>query len=274
MEESEKLHLQNQDSHNENSSEIHDELNKDEHKKKLGISSVVEATAEVGAVAVGAAAAAVRATAHAAANAATKIKESSEPLEKGRTSFVKHLFLIFFLIMFVGIGAFIAYNYFITKKFNTWQSFKEYINSFGWGAPIDLTVFQAVKVIYAVIPGAIGCIAGASVLGPVKGFICNYIGICTGSIAAFFISRKFGESFMRQIFSKKQYESGMKWMGKLKNSYSVFFWIAICSPIAPDDFLCYFTGLTTMSTRRFLILLLTAKIWTILGYSLIFGNVI
>lgn len=235
----------------------------EDHKKPNVLSSVAAATT-----------AAVSVAASAVASAGAKIKESSEPLEKGRTSCVKKLFLIFFLVVFVGIGAFIAYNYFVTKKFNTWQSFKDYINSYGWGAPIVLTIFQAVKVIYAVIPGAIGCIAGASVLGTVKGFICNYIGICIGSIAAFFISRKFGETFMRQIFSKKQYESGMKWMKKLHNSYSVFFWIAICSPIAPDDFLCYFTGLTTMSNRRFLILLLTAKIWTILGYSLIFGNVI
>ena len=102
-----------------------------------------------------------------------KFKESAVPLEKGRTSFVKKIFLIVFLLFFLGVGAFIAYNYFVTKRFNTWQSFKDYINSFGWGAPIVLTVFQSVKVIYAVIPGAIGCIAGASVLGTVKGFICN-----------------------------------------------------------------------------------------------------
>lgn len=228
----------------------------------------------VAAAATSAAVNATSAAVNAAVNAANKIKESTAPLEKGRTSFVKKIFLIVFLLFFLGTGAFIAYNYFVTKKFNTWQSFKVYINSFGWGAPIVLTIFQAVKVIYAVIPGAIGCIAGASVLGTVKGFICNYIGICAGSIAAFFISRTFGESFMRQIFSKKQYEGGMKWMDKLHKSYSVFFWIAICSPIAPDDFLCYFTGLTKMSVRRFLILMLTAKIWTILGYSLIFGNVV
>ena len=194
--------------------------------------------------------------------------------EKATPRAVKRVFFILFILMLIGVGAFIAYNYFVTKRFKDFDSFREYVQSFGWGGPIFLTVFQAIKVIYAIIPGAIGCCVGASVFGPVVGFICNYVGICIGSIAAFWISKTFGESFMRQIFSEKQYKSGLKWMRKLHRSYNVFLWIAICSPIAPDDFLCYFTGLTTMTKKRFIILLLTAKIWTILGYSLIFGNVI
>ena len=125
---------------------------------------------------------------------------------------------------------------------------------------------------YTIIPGAIGCIVGAGLFGTVRGFICSYIGISAGSIIAYFLSRHFGISFVKQLFSEKRYASCMRFINRWSKSYAVFLWIAICSPIAPDDFLCYFTGLTEMKPKKFVLIILTAKIWTILGYSLIFGR--
>ena len=43
------------------------------------------------------------------------------------------------------------------------------------------------------------------------------------------------------------------------------------SSFSPDDFLCYFSGLTHLSYKKFIIILLTSKPWTILAYSLVFG---
>ncbi|MBR4490083.1 VTT domain-containing protein, partial [bacterium] len=89
---------------------------------------------------------------------------------------------------------------------------------------------------------------------------------------AFALSRKFGITLVKQIFSEKQYQRGLKKMEKWKNSYPVFLWVAIFLPISPDDFLCYFTGLTEMKFKKFALIILTSKPFTIIVYGLIFGN--
>ena len=63
----------------------------------------------------------------------------------------------------------------------------------------------------------------------------------------------------------------MRWLEKQKKSYPVFLWIAIFLPISPDDFLCYFTGLTEMKFKKFALIILTSKPFTIIVYGLIFG---
>ncbi len=188
--------------------------------------------------------------------------------KKGK--FAKNFFFVTMALFYVIVGCFFVYQY-KNGRFRDASSFRDYIQSFGYFGYFILTVFQCVKVLYAIIPGALGCTVGAGLFGWLPAFICNYIGICSGSILAFLISRRFGDKFMRLIFSEKKYNSCIRWMKKWHKSYSIFLWIAIFLPISPDDFLCYFTGLTKMKVKRFLIIILTAKPWTILAYSLIFG---
>jgi len=197
-----------------------------------------------------------------------KVEHKHPKLLENKTRVGKRLFTCFILLVIIGGGVFYFLN---REKFQTWEDFKTFIEGFGWAGPIVLCIFQCFKVIYGVIPGAIGCCAGAAIWGWWKGFIINYIGICSGSLLVFLLSRKYGMGLMSQVFSEKKYEAGMRYMNRWKKNYSVFLWIAICFPWAPDDFLCYISGMTNMKFRRFLIIILTAKPWTILGYSLIFG---
>nr|WP_263848867.1 hypothetical protein [Lacticaseibacillus thailandensis] len=39
-------------------------------------------------------------------------------------------------------------------------------------------------------------------------------------------------------------------------------------PVAPDDFLCMLAGLTKMSLRKFVWIIVLCKPWTILAYSM------
>ncbi|MBQ7538491.1 TVP38/TMEM64 family protein [Treponema sp.] len=198
-------------------------------------------------------------------------KEQAIDLIETKTSLLKKIFLVMLAIAIVVIGIWFFYEY---KKgvIRDVDSFKDFINSFGIFGPLLLTIFQCVKTVYAVIPSTLGCIAGPALFGPWTGIICNYIGICSGSFLAFALSRKFGITLVKQIFSEKQYQRGLKKMEKWKNSYPVFLWVAIFLPISPDDFLCYFTGLTEMKFKKFALIILTSKPFTIIVYGLIFGN--
>lgn len=197
-------------------------------------------------------------------------KEQAIDIIETKTSLLKKMFIVALCVAVVGIGIWFFYEY-KSGTFRDAESFKVFINSFGIFGPLFLTIFQCVKTIYAIIPSTLGCIVGPTLFGPWVGIICNYIGICSGSFVAFWLSRTFGISFVKQIFSEKKYKKSMRWLEKQKKSYPVFLWIAIFLPISPDDFLCYFTGLTEMSFKKFALIILTSKPFTIIVYGLIFG---
>ncbi len=150
------------------------------------------------------------------------------------------------------------------------KDYQEVMKSFGWAGPIVLTLFQALQVVIPILPGYLGCAAGAISFGTMTGFICNYIGISLGSIIAFFLAKKYGVDLVVELFSEKQYH---KWKKKIegKKSYDVFLFIATLLPMFPDDFLCYLSGLIGMDKRRFIWIIILGKPWCILAYSIIFG---
>ena len=184
----------------------------------------------------------------------------------------KLVLTVFFLLTIIGVTAFFVHEY-MAGHFKSQESLRIYISSYGIYGFLALTILQCVKVIYTVIPGALGCIVGAALFGTWKGFVCSFIGIFIGSMLAFFLSRKFGISFVKQLVGERRYDKCLRWMNKRKKSYPVFLWLAITFPFSPDDFLCYFSGLTGITYKKFFIIILTAKPWTILAYSLIFGSI-
>lgn len=200
-----------------------------------------------------------------------ELKEQAENLIEQKTSLFKRIFLILLCVFIAACGIFLLIEY-KNGKFHDINTFQEFVQSFGWAGPIFVTLFQCVKVVYAVIPGTLGYIVAPSLFGTIPGILCNYIGICLGSFIAFALSKTFGVTIMKQIFSEKQYLKSTKWMQKWHKSYPVFLWIAIFIPISPDDFLCYFSGLTDMKFKKFALIILTSKPWFIIVYGLIFGN--
>lgn len=178
-------------------------------------------------------------------------------------------------ILFTTIGLILVTALYILKgyldgAFRSVGAFEEFIRQTGLWGPVILTLIQAFQVVVPVLPGFLGCAVGAIVFGPVGGFICNYIGISAGSIIAFYLARKYGVKFVKNIIAEDKYEKYASWIGN-KKSYSLVLWLMILLPFAPDDFFCYFSGLTKMSAKKFTWIIITAKPWCILLYSLFFG---
>ena len=171
----------------------------------------------------------------------------------------------------------ILFTAFIVKKIvgqniTSVDDFQKYISSFGVAGPLVLTLFQAFQVIVPILPGYLGCAAGAIAFGSATGFWCNYIGISQGSIAAYFIAKRYGMDVITAMFSEKQYQ---KWSEKIskKKYYGAFLFVATLLPLFPDDFLCYFSGLIKMNAKKFIWIIILGKPWCILAYSLAFGLV-
>ncbi|WP_459848549.1 VTT domain-containing protein [Fusibacter bizertensis] len=157
--------------------------------------------------------------------------------------------------------------------FQSTETLRSYLSTIGIAAPLVLIIIQTVQVIIPVLPGWLGCIVGAGMFGAAGGFWCNYIGISLGSIIAYFLARKYGVGLVEKMVSIERHQKFVEWVQK-KKSYTVVLALAILLPLAPDDFLCYFSGLTQMSARKFIWIIILAKPWCILGYSLFFANFI
>ena len=85
-----------------------------------------------------------------------------------------------------------------------------------------------------------------------------------------YVSFEYGMNIVLAMFPEKQYE---KWSRRVEKSrsYERFLFIATLLPLFPDDFLCYFSGLIKMNSKKFIWIIILGKPWCILAYSVAFG---
>jgi uncharacterized membrane protein YdjX (TVP38/TMEM64 family) len=162
-------------------------------------------------------------------------------------------------------GIFIIYG-FETKLFVSYDALQGFLQKFGIFAVIAFVLVQAVQVVVPIIPGALGCLAGVVIFGPWQGFLYNYLGICLGSIIAFFLSRHYGIGLVEKLSSKKLLNKYRSWL--TNDKFDKWFAIAIFLPVAPDDFLCYLAGITRISVKKFCMIIFTCKPFAIVAYSM------
>ena len=170
------------------------------------------------------------------------------------------------LLGLAGMACFIWYGI-QNQIFVSAESLKHFLNQFGLFAPALFLVIQMIQVVLPILPGAVGCLGGVLIFGPVWGFVYNYIGISLGSILAFLLSKRYGRPFVRGIIGEKNYEKYIGWLEKGK-AFDKAFAVAIFLPVAPDDLLCYMAGLTPMSLKKFAAIIFLGKPGSIFLYSL------
>ena len=141
-------------------------------------------------------------------------------------------------------------------------------------APIVFIIAQIIQVMIPIMPFGLGCIAGVIAFGPVLGFVYNYIGVCVGSIVAFFVARRFGTPFIKRLIGSKNMQKCTDWLHKRKKGFDVMFAVAIFVPGAPDDQLCLLAGVSPIKALKFCIIILLGKPFTLVLYSLGITSVI
>lgn len=168
------------------------------------------------------------------------------------------------------VSGFILIKGWIGGSFHSMDTLREYVASFGIWAPVVLTLIQLFLTILPVCTSFTGCVVGAALFGAAGGFWTNYIGISMGSIIAYTLAKQLGTQMVSKMVDITKYESYIQKINRSK-SYPRLLFLAILLPMAPDNFLCYFSGLVNMPARTFVTIILTAKPWCILFYSLFFA---
>lgn len=148
---------------------------------------------------------------------------------------------------------------------NDQNAFKQWVSQYKFIAPLLFIIIQIVQIVIPIIPGGVTTVAGTLVFGAVRGLIYNYIGIIIGSLALFHLVKCYGRQFILLFISQEKffvYERHLE-----SKTYERLFIFSMASPVSPADIMVMITGLTDMSYRRFLSIILWTKPFSILGYS-------
>lgn len=125
---------------------------------------------------------------------------------------------------------------------------------------------QLVSVVIAPIPSNITAAAGAYLFGLWPSFLLTWGAVSLGSALVFALARALGQDFAAQFVSEKLSE---KYLDLIRRKRDVFLALAFLFPFFPDDLLCILAGLTDISFRRFLLLVVLARPWGLLAACMV-----
>ena len=96
----------------------------------------------------------------------------------------------------------------------------------------------------------------------------NFLGTVIGSCLNFYLARRWGQPLVHNLVEEKTREKYLHWLEDGKK-FDWLFASAILLPFFPDDALCLVAGLSKMSWKRFLWIMLL-KLPSIAVYSIIY----
>lgn len=152
--------------------------------------------------------------------------------------------------------------------FNDLDTLQNFVERTGMWAPVIFLLLQVVQILLAFIPGGILLIGGVVIFGPWLGLFYNFLGTLIGSCLNFYLARRWGQPLVRNLMEDKTREKYFHWLDEGKK-FDRLFAIAIFLPFFPDDALCLVAGLSKMSWKRFLCIMLL-KLPVISVYSILY----
>lgn len=141
------------------------------------------------------------------------------------------------------------------------------LNSYGWRGILVFIGIQMLQVVVAMIPGELVQIAGGYIYGAWLGTVYSLIGIVTGSVIVFFISRLLGYPLVRLLVPAAHLEK-FKFMINSKRSEAGMFLLFLI-PGIPKDIVTYIAGITPIRPLLFFTIITIGRFPALLGSSYI-----
>lgn len=169
---------------------------------------------------------------------------------------VKAMISVYVLLLFFLILCWILLKTGFFKVVDSPEKLQQYLEKAGVWMPILYMILQFLQVVVLPIPSVVSTVAGVALFGAFWAMIYSLTGILLGSLTAFFIGRKLGNKAVGWMVGK---ETLLKWQKKLKGKDNLFLTLMFILPLFPDDILCFIAGLSTMTTKYFLIAILLSR---------------
>jgi len=190
--------------------------------------------------------------------------------DKKRIGFVKIILLIFVVITFIGL---IAYLFPVMKNLSTYEgqiAFKEKIDNSGIVGILTLFALQFAQIFLVIIPGEPLEILAGMCYGALGGTIFALISVAISTTIIFGLVRKFGKKFIYQSFDQKKIDRIEK--SKIfQNPKKIEFILAMCFAItgAPKDILVYIGGLLPIKPLRFIMISTFCRLPSIVSSTIV-----
>ena len=146
-----------------------------------------------------------------------------------------------------------------------------FIEGLGFWGPLVFFFLQVLQAIVAPIPGNLLTIAGGLLFGLWPGFLLSYAGNLLGSLIGFTIVRKAGQPLLKKLIKAERFE---KWMNMIGSDSAtartkILLILVVTLPFLPSDFMCLLVGLTAISYKAFIPIIIICRPWGQLAAALL-----
>lgn len=146
------------------------------------------------------------------------------------------------------------------------ESFKAFLEQFGWKGRFILLGLQCLQVIFALIPGEVIEFGAGYAYGAVEGTLLCLAGIALCSSGIFLLVKKWGTPLV-ELFLSRDKMLQLRFLNDEKQLKRIVF-LLFFIPGTPKDALTYFIGLTKLTLKEFLLITTVARIPSILSSTI------
>lgn len=175
--------------------------------------------------------------------------------------------LIAVLLLLVGGGIFLFRSGFFAAAADQ-ESLRAYIQRFAPYSHLFFFLLQFLSVVLAPIPSNITALAGGVLFGTWVSFFLTFAAVVCASLLVFQLARWLGREFVTRVVGERV---SAKYLDVIHAKTDIFLILTFLFPFFPDDLLCILAGLTAISLRRFLIIVLLTRPWGLLFASALGG---
>ena len=172
-------------------------------------------------------------------------------------------------LLLLGALAWLLWRSGFFQAAHTVESLQAYIGRFAPYSHLVFFLLQLTSVILAPIPSNLTAAAGGLLVGTLPAFLLTAAAVVLGSVIVFQLSRTLGRPFADRFLGQGFFN---KYGEVIRKKRDLFLFLAFLFPFFPDDLLCILAGLTQISFRRFLLLILLARPWGLLAACALGGS--
>lgn len=154
----------------------------------------------------------------------------------------------------------------LLEEINSVEDLRALIGRAGPMAGVAYFLLQMMTVIVAPIPSNVTMMAGALALGFWPAMILGVLAVICGSAIVFLAARALGRNAVQRFLDRGVME---RYLPVIEEKQDMFLFLTMLFPFFPDDALCILAGLTTISLRRFVLILAAARPWGLVFAALL-----
>lgn len=154
----------------------------------------------------------------------------------------------------------------LLEEINSVEDLRALIGRAGPMAGVAYFLMQMMTVIVAPIPSNVTMMAGALALGFWPAMILGVLAVICGSVIVFLVARALGRNAVRRFLDRGVME---RYLPVIEEKQDMFLFLTMLFPFFPDDALCILAGLTTISLRRFVLIMAAARPWGLVFAALL-----